>query len=241
MAECKKEHGECGKGCFVDSVIHVDVKDYYGKTLKKTSDLKSNACLAPSQAIPAFILKALKKIHPEVTAKYYGCGLVVPECLEGCRLLDLGSGSGRDCYMLSQLVGEKGHVTGIDMTEDQLEVARKYVDHHTQEFGYEKPNVDFVQGYIEALKEAGLKENSFDIIISNCVVNLSPDKRKVLSDAYRVLKVHCVLYYIMYKSGNYNQQNFNEPFQACKGGPCHVPVLRSKMLLLYLNVSVKSN
>lgn len=52
--------------------------------------------------------------------RYYGCGLVVPECLEGCRILDLGSGSGRDCYMLSQLVGEKGHVTGIDMTEDQV-------------------------------------------------------------------------------------------------------------------------
>ncbi|CAB1344597.1 unnamed protein product [Coregonus sp. 'balchen'] len=195
MAECKKEHGECGKGCFVDSVIHLDVKDYYGKILNKTSDLKSNACLAPSQPIPAVILKALKNIHPEVTAKYYGCGLVVPECLEGCRLLDLGSGSGRDCYMLSQLVGEKGHVTGIDMTEDQLEVARKYVDHHMQEFGYEKPNVDFVQGYIEALKEAGLEENSIDIIISNCVVNLSPDKRKVLSDAYRVLKDGGELYF----------------------------------------------
>lgn len=52
--------------------------------------------------------------------RYYGCGLVVPECLEGCRILDLGSGSGRDCYMLSQLVGEKGHVTGIDMTESQV-------------------------------------------------------------------------------------------------------------------------
>lgn len=52
--------------------------------------------------------------------RYYGCGLVVPESLEGCRILDLGSGSGRDCYMLSQLVGENGHVTGIDMTEDQV-------------------------------------------------------------------------------------------------------------------------
>lgn len=58
--------------------------------------------------------------------RYYGCGLVVPECLEGCRILDLGSGSGRDCYMLSQLVGEKGHVTGIDMTEDQV----LYILHH---------------------------------------------------------------------------------------------------------------
>lgn len=52
--------------------------------------------------------------------RYYGCGLVVPECLEGCRILDLGSGTGRDCFMLSQLVGEKGHLTGIDMTEDQV-------------------------------------------------------------------------------------------------------------------------
>lgn len=53
--------------------------------------------------------------------RYYGCGLVVPESLEGCKILDLGSGSGRDCYMLSQLVGEKGHVTGIDMTEEQVD------------------------------------------------------------------------------------------------------------------------
>lgn len=52
--------------------------------------------------------------------RYYGCGLVVPELLENCRILDLGCGSGRDCYMLSQLVGEKGHVTGIDMTEVQV-------------------------------------------------------------------------------------------------------------------------
>lgn len=55
--------------------------------------------------------------HP---LRYYGCGLVVPECLASCRILDLGSGSGRDCYLLSQLVGEQGHVTGIDMTEGQV-------------------------------------------------------------------------------------------------------------------------
>ena len=52
--------------------------------------------------------------------RYYGCGLVVPERLENCRILDLGSGSGRDCYLLSQLVGEKGHVTGIDMSNVQV-------------------------------------------------------------------------------------------------------------------------
>ncbi|XP_061844281.1 arsenite methyltransferase-like [Nerophis lumbriciformis] len=176
------------KTSFADTNVHLDVKDYYGKTLKNTSDLKSNACVASATPLPKFIVQALKKVHPDVTDRYFGCGLVVPECLEGCRILDLGSGSGRDCYMLSQLVGETGHVTGIDMTEDQLEVARKHVDFHMKEFGYKKPNVTFVQGFIEALTEAGLEKSSYDIIISNCVVNLSPDKKKVLTEAYSVLK-----------------------------------------------------
>ncbi|XP_008287152.1 arsenite methyltransferase [Stegastes partitus] len=184
----------CAKG-FCDTTIHVDVKDYYGKRLQKTSDLQSNACMTPAKPIPAFIREALKKVHPEVSAKYYGCGLVVPESLEGCRILDLGSGSGRDCYMLSQLVGENGHVTGIDMTEGQLEVARTYIDYHMKEFGYKKANVDYVQGYIEALTDAGLAKNSFDIIISNCVVNLSPDKKRVLAEAYDVLKDGGELYF----------------------------------------------
>ncbi|KAG5855688.1 hypothetical protein ANANG_G00051750 [Anguilla anguilla] len=74
------------------------------------------------------------------------------------------------------------------MTEEQLVVARKYIEHHTQKFGFSEPNVDFIQGYIEGLEEAGLKENSFDIIISNCVVNLSPDKPRVLREAFRALK-----------------------------------------------------
>ncbi|XP_010871223.2 arsenite methyltransferase [Esox lucius] len=221
MTELKKQHGECGKGCINDTTIHVDVKNYYGRTLKKTSDLKSKACVTTSQPIPAFIRQALAKVHPEVTARYYGCGTVVPECLEGCRLLDLGCGSGRDCYMLSQLVGEEGHVTGIDMTEDQLAVARKFLDHHMQEFGYRKPNVSFVQGYIEALTEAGLKENSFDIIISNCVVNLSPDKRRVLSEAYRVLKDGGELYFSdVYSSSRLSDEIKNNKvlWGECLGG-----------------------
>ncbi|XP_008104775.2 arsenite methyltransferase isoform X2 [Anolis carolinensis] len=99
--------------------IYKEVQDYYGKDLKKTEDLKTNACLTPARPLPAFIREALECVHEEVSAKYYGCGLVVPECLEDCWILDLGCGSGRDCYMLSQLVGENGHITGIDMTEAQ--------------------------------------------------------------------------------------------------------------------------
>ncbi|XP_055061414.1 arsenite methyltransferase [Misgurnus anguillicaudatus] len=168
--------------------VYNAVKEYYGKTVKHSSDLKSNACFPSTRLVPEHIRKVLDEIHPDVIARFYGCGLVVPECLEGCSVLDLGCGTGRDCYMLSQIVGEKGHVTGIDMTENQLEVAQKYIDYHMQKFGYKKPNVNFVQGYIEALAEAGLKEKSYDVIISNCVVNLSPDKASVLREAYRVLK-----------------------------------------------------
>lgn len=189
--------------------------------LKNSADLKTNACVPQAKPIPAFIRQALKKVHPEISARYYGCGLVVPECLEGCRILDLGSGSGRDCYMLSQLVGEKGHITGIDMTEDQLDVARTYVDYHVKEFGYKKPNVSFVQGYIEALTEAGLEKSSFDIIISNCVVNLSPDKKRVLAEAYSVLKDGGELYFSdVYSSGRLTDEikNHKVLWGECLGG-----------------------
>uniref|UniRef100_H3BXR4 Arsenite methyltransferase n=1 Tax=Tetraodon nigroviridis TaxID=99883 RepID=H3BXR4_TETNG len=190
--------------------IHADVKDYYGKRVTSTADLKTSACVAPAKRVPAYISRVLKKVHPDVISRYYGCGLVVPESLEGCRVLDLGCGTGRDCYMLSQLVGERGHVTGIDMTEEQLEVAQTHLDYHMKEFGYKNPNVDFVQGFIEALTEAGLKKDSFDIIISNCVVNLSPDKKRVLAEAYSVLKDGGELYFSdVYSSGRLTEEMRN--------------------------------
>ncbi|KAG8435334.1 hypothetical protein GDO86_013335, partial [Hymenochirus boettgeri] len=162
--------------------------EYYGKSLKSSKDLKTNACVTSSKPLAKYVKDALKNIHEDVSSRYYGCGIVVPECLENCRILDLGSGSGRDCFMLSKLVGQNGHVTGIDMTDEQVGVARKYIDYHMKEFGFQKPNVDFIQGYIENLEAVSLKDNSYDIIISNCVINLSPDKRAVLREAYRVLK-----------------------------------------------------
>ncbi|XP_039593293.1 arsenite methyltransferase-like [Polypterus senegalus] len=163
-------------------------QDYYGKHLQSSGDLKTNACKTLARPLQATIQNAFKNIHPEVVSRYYGCGMVVPECLEGCRVLDLGCGAGRDCFLLSQLVGEEGHVTGIDMTEEQIAVAQKYVDYHAEKFGFKRPNVNFLQGYIETLQEVGLQECSYDVIISNCVINLSPDKKAVLKEAYRVLK-----------------------------------------------------
>ncbi|MDP2065675.1 MAG: methyltransferase domain-containing protein [Burkholderiaceae bacterium] len=165
--------------------MHDIVQDYYGRQLQSTADLKTSACCDIDQ-IPAWLKPLLARIHPEVLSRYYGCGLVCPPLLEGCRVLDLGCGSGRDVYALAQLVGPTGEVVGVDMTDEQLAVARAHQAHHAEAFGYS--NVKFLHGYIERLADLDLAPGSFDVIVSNCVVNLSPDKDAVLSGVQRLLK-----------------------------------------------------
>jgi SAM-dependent methyltransferase len=171
-----------GKG----KIMHEQVQEYYGKTLTGNRDLMTNACC--DQAPPAWLRPVLSLIHEDVLNRYYGCGLIAPPLLDGCRVLDLGCGSGRDCFLLSYLTAEQGQVIGVDMTAGQLEIARKHTDYHRRNFGYKQGNVEFLQGYIEQLDELELTDNSFDVVVSNCVVNLSPDKEKVLREVYRVLK-----------------------------------------------------
>ncbi|OYV80096.1 MAG: methyltransferase type 11 [Ferrovum sp. 34-44-207] len=165
--------------------MHDIVQDYYGRQLQHSDDLKTSACCDISQ-IPAWLKPLLARIHPEVLSRYYGCGLVCPPLLEGCRVLDLGCGSGRDVYVLAQLVGPTGEVVGVDMTDEQLAVAEKHRAFHADAFGF--ANVRFVQGYIERLDELPLEPASFDVIVSNCVVNLSPDKDAVMRGVQRLLK-----------------------------------------------------
>lgn len=165
--------------------MHEVVQDYYGKQLQSTADLKTTACCDAS-AMPAWLKPLLKNINPEVLSRYYGCGLVCPPLLEGCRVLDLGCGSGRDVYALAQLVGPEGEVVGVDMTDEQLAVAETHLEWHANAFGF--ANVKFIKGYIEKLDELGLEPGSFDVIVSNCVINLSPDKAAVLKGVYDLLK-----------------------------------------------------
>ncbi len=174
--------------------MHDHVKDYYGRHLQRTADLRTTACCDASQT-PDWLKPLLARIHPEVTARYYGCGLVCPPLLDGCRVLDLGCGAGRDLYALAQLVGEGGQVVGVDMTEEQLAVAERHRDYQRQAFGFSRDNVELRLGYIERLDELGLADASFDVVVSNCVVNLSPDKDAVLRAVLRLLKPGGELYF----------------------------------------------
>lgn len=174
--------------------MHDQVQEYYGKTLQGSADLQTNACCTDS-ALPAYLKPVLGKIHDEVMTRYYGCGLIAPDALNGMRILDLGCGAGRDVYALSALVGESGAVIGVDMTDEQLAVANRHRDYHADKFGFRQSNVTFLKGYIEKLDELDLPDNSIDIIVSNCVINLSPDKAAVLREAHRLLKPGGEMYF----------------------------------------------
>jgi len=108
-------------------------------------------------------------------------------------VLDLGCGTGRDCYLLSKLVGSTGRVIGVDMTPEQLEVAVRHRDWHADRFGF--ANVEFLHGHIENLSTVGIADNSIDVVVSNCVINLSPEKPRVLAEIFRVLKPGGELYF----------------------------------------------
>ena len=169
-------------------------QDYYGKVLASSADLRTDACCT-AEAPPPAVLAALRNVHEDVSARYYGCGLVAPQAIAGCHVLDLGSGSGQDAYVLAQMVGEQGSVTGIDATPEQLAVARRHEEWHRERFGYAKANTRFLEGDIEKLLELGLPEGHFDVIVSNCVINLVADKRAVFDAAWRLLKPGGELYF----------------------------------------------
>lgn len=174
--------------------MHNVVKEYYGNVLSGSEDLQTNACCTDENLSPT-VKRVLSTIHDEVMTRYYGCGLVTPELLHGCDVLDLGCGAGRDCYAIAQMVGEHGSVTGVDMTDEQLAVANRHVEYHREKFGYEKANTRFLKGYIEKLDELNIADNSIDVVISNCVINLCPNKQAVLREIFRILKPGGEIYF----------------------------------------------
>ena len=158
---------------------------YYGRVLTRTEDLERKACCADdTRSRHAGILRL---IPDEVKQRNYGCGCSIPQDdLQGLRVLDLGSGAGFDAFVVSYLVGESGHVYGIDMTDEQLAVARRNVDPVMQAYEYRRPNVEFHKSYIETADP--IVDGSIDLVISDCTINLSPLKNSVFETILRVLK-----------------------------------------------------
>jgi len=170
------------------------IKEYYGKVLASKNDLKTTACCSAETLVP-HLSRLVSQVHEEVRARFYGCGVPIPPCLEGLTVLDLGCGTGRDCFILSHLVGPKGKVIGVDMTDEQLATARQYQDYHREVFRQKESNISFRQGFIEDLAGLDLADNSIDLVVSNCVINLSPDKERVFAEIFRVLKPGGELYF----------------------------------------------
>lgn len=174
--------------------IAQSVRDYYGKTLQSNADLKTSACCS-AEAMPPHLRGLLAKLHPEVKDRFYGCGSPIPLALAGATVLDLGCGSGRDVYLLSALVGGTGWVMGVDMTPEQLKVARRHRDYHAHAFGHAGSNVEFRLGDLTDLAGLDVADNSIDVVVSNCVLNLVSDKPRAFAEILRVLKPGGELYF----------------------------------------------
>lgn len=173
---------------------HDSVRDYYSRVLRHSSHLKTDACCSPNGLSPH--LKAIiRDLAPEIVERFYGCGSPIPSAIEGCTVLDLGCGTGRDAFLCSRLVGPRGQVIGIDMTDEQLQVARAHETQQASRFGYGAPNTHFLHGFLEELAGAGIENESVDVVISNCVINLAPDKERVFGEILRVLRPGGELYF----------------------------------------------
>jgi ubiquinone/menaquinone biosynthesis C-methylase UbiE len=163
------------------SPIHEVVREHYAERIKNNASCcggSSDCCSADSNLYPADLLATLPDGESVVS---YGCGdpITLASLQPGQTVLDLGSGAGLDCFFAAKKVGETGHVIGVDMTPEMIERARSSAKR------LDFKNVEFRQGYLEDLP---IKSGTVDVIISNCVINLSPDKSKVFSEAFRVLK-----------------------------------------------------
>jgi len=208
-----------------------NVKKFYGKRLKSIADLNTSTCCCVEKP-PAAVGEILPLIAAEIKNRFYGCGSPLPPLLEGMTVLDLGCGTGRDVFIASKLVGEDGCAIGVDMTTEQIETAIKYQDEQRERFGFKTSNVKFFQGYIEDLKSLGIEDNSIDVVISNCVINLSPDKEQVFKEIYRVLKPGGELFFAdVFADRRIPEDLANDPILRgeCLGGVLYVEDFRRLM------------
>ncbi len=163
-----------------ETSIHETVREHYAERIKNNASCCGPSdCCSPNNSL--YPEQLLTTVPSDVAGTSYGCGdpITLASLQPGQTVLDLGSGAGLDCILAAQKVGESGHVIGVDMTPEMIERARVNVKKLNLK------NVEFRQGYLESLP---VENDTADMIISNCVINLAPDKAKVFNEAFRVLK-----------------------------------------------------
>ncbi len=193
------------------------VKQHYGKVAAGSGCC--NSCGCGGQATNEQIAKDIGYSEQEINSVSeanlgLGCGnpLGMGEIKEGDVVLDLGSGAGFDCFLAAKKVGNSGKVIGVDMTQEMISKAKANAKK------YDHKNVEFKLGDIENLP---IKSNSIDVVISNCVVNLAPNKPKVFQEVHRVLKKGGRMYIsdiVLLKNLSEAERNNNELIAGCVGG-----------------------
>jgi SAM-dependent methyltransferase len=170
------------------SELRDEVREHYRGAALEVLENGSSACCADGCCGPAddagsalYGIEDRAQLPDAAVLASLGCGnpTAVAELRAGERVLDLGSGGGIDVILSAKRVGPEGRAYGLDMTDEMLELARR----NAAEAGV--PNVEFLRGYIE---DVPLPRGSIDVVISNCVINLSTDKPKVFAEMHRVLR-----------------------------------------------------
>jgi len=191
------------------------VKESYAKVADSGCGCSCNCSQSSNEDLAKSIGYSDKEIKPFSEANLgLGCGnpTALGDIKEGMTVLDLGSGAGFDCFLAAKKVGKTGKVIGVDMTPQMIKKARE----NSKKYDYK--NVEFKLGEIENLP---VENSSVDVIISNCVINLSPDKNKVFNESYRVLKKGGKMFVsdmVLLKELSEIDRNDGDLISSCVGG-----------------------
>lgn len=202
-----------------DKEIKKTVKQAYSKIASESGSCSCCGCGCNDQDAAQEISKSIGYSDLELNAvpeANLGLGCGNPTALgsikEGDVVLDLGSGAGFDAFLAAKKVGKSGKVIGVDMTEEMVNKAKSLAAKH------DYSNVEFKLGDIESLP---IETGSIDLVISNCVINLAPDKSKVFNEAYRVLRKGGKIYLsdiVLLKELSEKQKNDKELLSGCVAG-----------------------
>ncbi len=161
--------------------VHETVREHYAAQARASGSCCGPTECSDSSSSKLYPADLLTELPDDVTSFSLGCGdpITLAALQPGQTVLDLGSGGGLDCFLAGKKVGETGHVIGVDMTKEMIKKARAAA------LRLKADNVEFRQGLLENLP---VDSGSVDVAISNCVINLAPDKRPVIQEVFRVLK-----------------------------------------------------